>query len=133
MNLKTLFAAFVLVSSLTAMVDAHAKWTIVGDSVEATYYSDSTTIRKSGKEIKMWHFIDYKTAQEIAGTNNLSIKIQQEYDCKEEQTRHLAIISFTGHMGAGTVVHSDSERGKWMPVAPGSIGESLLNIACKKK
>ena len=113
---------------------ASAEWTAAGDSDEFIQYVDRATIRRNGNLVKMWDLKDYKTVQKsAAGKSYLSDKGQEEYDCKEEKRRILAFAWFEGQMGNGKVVYSDSDPGKWTPIGPGSIGETLWKIACGKQ
>jgi hypothetical protein len=113
----------------------YAEWVLVSgdDKAGRTVYVDPDTIRSKGDLVKMLSLIDYKTIQIIAGDSLLSIQRQNEYDCAEERTRMLAFTWFSGNMGSGQVVHSDSDEDKWKPVAPDSVAESLWKIACDKK
>jgi hypothetical protein len=113
----------------------YAEWVLVSGDDEAgrTVYVDPDTIRSKGNLVKMLSLIDYKTIQIIAGDSLLSIQRQNEYDCAEERTRMLAFTWFSGNMGSGQVVHSDSDEDKWKPVAPDTVAEALWKIACDKK
>ena len=62
-----------------------------------------------------------------------SIKRQKEYDCAAERTRTLAETHFSGNMGNGKMVSTNSDEGKWIPIAPGSVGQFLWVFACGKK
>lgn len=113
---------------------AYAEWvTVRHTQAEPTHYVDSDTIRRNGAVVKWWELLDYKTVQSVAGASFLSVKIQREFDCAEEQTRTLAMTEFSGNMGRGTVVYSDVTADKWEPVQPDSIGYTLWKIACMKK
>jgi len=114
---------------------AYAEWIKVSDSDEAgmTVYVDPATIRRTRNLVKMWQFYDYKTVQTVAGIGFLTVKEQWEFDCAEERRRVLALTEFSGNMGSGTVVYTNSEVGKWQPVAPSSIGQLLWKFACGKK
>ena len=46
--------------------------------------------------------------------------------------RTLALTTFSGQMGSGTVIYNDSDTEKWMPVGPGSVAEIVWKIACGK-
>ena len=113
----------------------YAKWMLVSgeDKIGLTVYVDPDTIQREGNLVKMWSLIDYKKTEIIPGDSLLSIRRQNEYDCTEERTRMLASMWFSGNMGSGRVVHSDSDEGEWKPVAPGSASEGLLKIACGKE
>jgi len=113
----------------------YAEWVLVSgdDETGLTVYADPDTIHRKGNLVTMWGLIDYKTIQIIAGDSLLSIQRQNEYDCAEARTRMLAFTWFSGNMGGGQVVHSDSDEDKWKPVAPDSVAEALWKIACDKK
>ena len=113
----------------------YAEWVLVSrdDEAELTVYVDPDTIHRNGNLVTMWGLIDYKTIQIIAGDSLLSIRRQNEYDCAEVRTRMLAFTWFSGNMGSGQALHSDSDEDKWKPVAPDSVAEALWKIACDKK
>jgi surface-adhesin protein E len=79
----------------------------------------------------MW---DFKTAQVFQGKQYFSLKNQMEHDCKGARSRVLSTTAFSGHMGKGNVVISDSAPA-WTPVRPGSgtPAEAFSKIACAGK
>jgi hypothetical protein len=113
---------------------ASAEWVPVSDGDEAgkTVYVDPATIRRDSNLVKMWQFYDYKTVQTVGGVRFLSAKEQWEFDCAEERSRVLALKEFSGNMGSGTVVFTNSQVGNWIPVTPGSIGRTVWTVACRK-
>lgn len=114
---------------------AYAEWVQVSDSDEAgmTVYVDPATIRRNSNLVKMRQFYDYKTVQTVGGIRFLTAEEQWEFDCAEERSRVLALKEFSGNMRSGTVVYSNTEVGKWQPVAPGTLGHKLWTVACSKK
>jgi hypothetical protein len=114
---------------------AYAEWVSLGKSdAGMTIYVDPDTIRRKGDMVKMWYLFDSKTIeQSVAGRSYLSTKNQSEFDCAEERYRFLAWIYFSGNMGSGEVIFNSFDEGKWMPVAPGSVTQSLWKVACGKK
>jgi len=114
---------------------AYAEWMAVGGNEEAgvTVYADPGTIRRKGNLAPVWHLNDFKTVQIVKGISYLSIKAQHQYICTENRERVLALTKFSGNMGNSKVVYKDSNRGKWKPVAPGSIFHDLGKLACGKK
>ena len=117
-----------------ASSSAAAAWTIVGVGTTNTVYADSSTIRRDGDMAKMWYLVDHKTATEVGtGKPYMSMRVQSEYDCKEEQARALFASFFAGHMAEGEVVLSRPGPGPWEPVPPGSTRTGLLwKFACAK-
>jgi hypothetical protein len=127
-----------LLIALTLLVldsgPACAEWVKVNDSDETgkTVYVDPTTIHRNSNLVKMWQFYDYKTVQTVGGNRFLTAKEQWEFDCAEKRSRVVARKEFSGNMGSGTMVFTNSEVGKWIPVMPDSIGEIVWNVACEK-
>ena len=117
---------------LVTATAASAEWTVASGDDEVIQYVDKGSIRRNGNLVKMLDLIDFKTVQTVSGDSYLSDKAQSEYDCKEEKVRTLALIFFSGQMGNGKVVYSDSDTMKWIPVPPGSFGATLWKIACGK-
>jgi hypothetical protein len=116
----------------------YAEWVDVGGKVEKgltvyTVYVDPTTIRRNGDVVTLWALFDFKTIQSIVGGPWLSSKTQRQFDCIEERVRLLGFMTFTGNMGSGEPVYSNSEESKWEPVAPDSIDRKLWEVACSKK
>ena len=126
--MKYLLALLMLFAS-----PAWAEWTVSGGSDEFTQYIDIATIRRNGNFVKMWDLKDFKTVEKISDYSFLSQKVQSEYDCKEERERLLAFSWFSGKMGSGTVVYSDNDPTKWIPIQPDSVAETLWKIVCGKK
>jgi hypothetical protein len=57
-----------------------------------------------------------------------------EYNCKEETLRLLDLFWYTGNMGQGQPVFSNTNIKKDpISIIPETIHESLFNIACDKK
>lgn len=114
---------------------AYAEWVKVSDSDETgkTVYVDPATIHRNSNLVKMWQFYDYKTVQTVGGNRFLTAKEQWEFDCAEERGRVVARKEFSGNMGSGTMIFTNSEVGKWIPVIPGSIGQTVWEVACGKQ
>lgn len=113
---------------------AWAEWTLVAlnDNEKTVVYADLATIRKSGNMAKMWSLYDYKTVRRVVAVSILSHKDQNEYDCGEERYRTLYSSWYSGNMGSGDSVFSDSDPKKWDPLPPESVIESLWKVACHK-
>jgi hypothetical protein len=113
---------------------AAAEWVEVGRSETHTSYADLATIRTAGNLVKMWGLLDLKTPELVEQSKPfMSMMSQTEHDCKEERTRRLSLIMYSGNMGMGEVIFTDSDPGKWSPVAPGSVQEHLWELACGKR
>ena len=120
---------------LLSSAPAYAEWVKLGDTDEAgkTVYVDPATIRRNSNLVKMWQFYDYTTVQSVGGIRFLTAKEQWEFDCAEGRSRVLALKEFSGNMGSGTVVYTNSQVGEWVAVMPGSMDHTVWKAACGKK
>jgi hypothetical protein len=110
---------------------AAAEWVELGGNETATTYADPATIRKAGNMVRMWHLLDYTKARGIeAHKPHLSVKMQNEYDCRQERSRTLAISLHSGNMGEGEILGTISAPGNWRPVPPDTLVETLREFAC---
>ena len=115
---------------------AYAEWVAVISSESAggyTVYVDPDTIRHEGDEVEMWELYDYKIRGTREGYSFMSFKKRNEYGCAEERLRTLAVLHYSGSMGSGMLVSSNSDKGKWKRVPRGSVGEALWKVACGKQ
>jgi hypothetical protein len=127
---KIIITLLLLVASSGAM----AEWTMVAGDAHGSYdaYVDFSTISKTGTTVKMWRLLNYKNTQVSGKVSYLSNAIQNEYDCKEGQSRVLAIVEFSGKMSSGNVVLGVDVSGLSARslAKSNSVGKSLLDIAC---
>jgi hypothetical protein len=56
-----------------------------------------------------------------------------QFDCEEERYRFLAVTKFSGFMGQGEALETESSEGHWAPVPPETIAQGLWNFACGKE
>jgi len=110
---------------------AMAEWVKVSEDKLVTVYADPTTIRKIGDKVKMWALWDYSTAQEGDSKPYMSVRIQKEFNCKEETDRQIYATSFSDNMAGGHTIGRQGGK-KWEPIAPRTIGETLWKFACGK-
>ena len=127
--------------SLIALLNvepAQAEWVGIGDKVQdgrTVYrvYIDPDNIHRNGDVVTLWALFDYMTIQSIVGGPWLSSKAQRQFDCAEHRVRLLGYMTYTGNMGSGDPVFSNSQESKWEPIAPDSIDSKLWEAACSKK
>ena len=102
------------------------------DHTGETIYVDKDTIRHKGDVVKWWELEDFKTVQTVGGIRFLSAKLQWEFECAQERMRILALTEFSGNMGKGDVVLSESSDQPWRPVEPDSFGFKMWKVVCGK-
>ena len=125
-----------LVFIFLGSVPAHAEWRPIRHAEGAggfTIYVDPAAVLRQGDLVKMMVLYDFKFVQAINGKSYLSATWQQQFDCAEHRSRHLAYTYHSDNMGNGKVMFGgDDEGNKWSPVAPKSAAAILWNIVCAK-
>ena len=120
-------------------VASSANWTKITESNDGklTLYVKQDSIRKTGDKAIIWEMVDYKTAgiNTISGKPYLSVKSQNEFDCKENKWRSLNdSTSYTGNMGNGEITDTSSSSnpvpGEWNQAAPNTVMDVVGKIAC---
>lgn len=109
-------------------------------------YVDMATISKSGATVKVWRMNDFSKPEPLinrwlppSALNSkpyLSVNIQEEFDCKEQQVRFLFASYHSGHMGGGKTIHTDSVPDKWTSiggVSPDVPSKLLWRAVCEKQ
>jgi hypothetical protein len=133
-RLPLAYVSLFIVLLVLSSAPAYAEWVEIGTSnIGATVYVDPDTIRRKGDLVKMWILYDFNATQTVLKKSYLSSRSQDEYDCTEDRHRALATTSFSGNMGSGKVRSSYSIKGKWEPVPPGTITQTLWKVACDKQ
>ena len=113
---------------------AHAEWIWIDKSKPGmTIYVNPDMLHRKGDLVKMWELYDFKTPEHVEDKTHLSFKMHSEYDCTKERARRLAATFFSGNMGRGTVVYSNSTKDKWVSAPPESVNHDLWEFACAKK
>ena len=108
---------------------AWAKWVMYEESDMATHYFDPATIRKDGNMRRVWNLQDFRKRNK---DGSMSLRMRQEYDCKQERWRYLAISAHSKPMAGGDVLETGGEDNDWVAIAPGTVLETLFEIVCAK-
>lgn len=112
---------------------AVAEWVSIGDQGQAEVFVDKTTIKRNGDLATVWSLNELKSPGSAGGAAYVSLKRQDEFDCKGLRTRGVQIAAYPQPKGEGKAVVSEKGSGKWTAVAPDSPSETLLKIACAKE
>jgi len=110
-----------------------AEWVSIGDQGPAEVFIDKTTITRTGDMVKMWMLQELKTPGSAGGAAYVSLKRQDEFDCKDPRTRGVQIAAYPQSKGEGKAVASEKGSGSWSKIVPGSTNEVLWKIACAKE
>jgi hypothetical protein len=135
---KVIFITLLAIVSINA--NATGEWVKIGrDSPHSvTVYVAPATIRKADGHVKMWSLYDGDLGKYIFNYKNykpfMSIKMQTEYDCKEEKGRTLATLAYSKKMGRGDSYDiKDFNPEKWSTVIPDTMDERQFRFACGKR
>jgi hypothetical protein len=124
-------ATVVIAAAALNCASCYAAWEKIGTQEGRDIYFDRASVKMNGDMIKMWSLFDLPAPQKGGdGKSFLSGKELNEFDCKEERIRSMHVYLHQANMGNGAEVSSSEEAGKWKPVAPGTISEKLLKLAC---
>jgi len=112
---------------------ALAEWTSLGDVGNAELFVDPTTIVRSGDTATMWSIYALKEPATAGNSTYVSLKRQDEFDCKGARMRGVQIAAYAEPMADDKVVVDEKGTAGWAPVTPQSTGEKLLKVACTKE
>lgn len=132
-DMSTVCRAILMVILTIASTSVWAEWVLVsGSAVDGiSAYADSSTIRKKNNRVTMWTLIDYKAPQKSESKTFMSVKSQNEYDCRTEQSRIIYANVYQKSMAKGELISASIKPRNWEPNEPDSVGEALWGIACE--
>ncbi len=111
---------------------ASAQWVLVATGASGTKtYADPASKKRSGNIVRMWELRDYAKAEVINGKLSYSDQMYIQYDCATGTRQSLQTTGFTGKMATGESLGVREQAHEKRFVAPGSVGETLFNLACK--
>lgn len=124
---------FLMLSCASAV--AHADWTrIDAPNKDVSLYVDRSTAEKSGPEmVKLWHVVDYASAQDYDGKPYRSLKLNYEYDCSKSVYREWLRVLHKEPMGGGLTVYWTHGPGPWIKPDEGSVDAALVAGSCTAK
>jgi hypothetical protein len=132
MNKLLITLALTLISSSAVA----AEWMQIPNASDNAFnlHLNMEEVTNSGNKAKMWVMYDSTSAQSLAsGEKYLSVKMLNEYDCKEIKSRTIFYSWHSENMGAGISISTkDSPKAKWKPILPRSDGKISQRIACLK-
>ena len=85
--------AVIVLMLLIAATPAWAEWVKVTEADTGTLYIDTATIRTIGDMRRIWELRDLKQRN---SDGTMSQRVLEEYDCKEERRRLLAMSTHSG-------------------------------------
>jgi hypothetical protein len=109
---------------------ASAAWTEVTTSDEGNItYIDFDTLKKDGSKRTVWRFTNYKVP--TGNGKYFSVRTRDTFDCAQETITNLSTTYFTQRDFKGELLSVEPD-GKFMHVAPSTIGAIVMRSVCSK-
>jgi len=115
-----------------------SRWVEVGGNDEMTAYADTQSMRRTGPKVKVWlkwvNASPVETSTVFPKKTFLSEKTLAVYHCTDRSSATLQVIRYANADFTGEVVESlngQDTPSSYRDLAPETIGESILNYACK--
>ena len=96
------------------------------------FFVDFSSIQKTGNTIRVWEKQNYPAPRIVGSDFYQSVRIYEEYDCKERKSRRLSWTVFSQKDLSGEVVLTNSKSSEWNFIAPDSVAGIVMNVVCKK-
>jgi hypothetical protein len=99
---------------------------------EQVYFATRVESERNGDVVTMWLRIEYKNPQS-PGAHKSAVS-RDDWDCVKRQRSTRGLIFYKwNNLQADEPIRSTNLLRYWEKVAPGTIGETLLNFACSIK
>jgi len=103
-------------------------WSLVDTNARGDEeFIDYSTIRRDGDLVTLWQKTNYKRPTQFG---DRSIRVQYQYDCRNEKSRILVITGFTGPDLTGDITGSETTPTAWKPAQTGDVLAAKLRSAC---
>lgn len=106
---------------------AQAEWELVSEMQGASLYVAPDSISKKGDYRRFWQLSDYKKPDK---NGDRSARVLTEFDCKKQRIRSLKWAYFRGSMGGREMTAWRTKPEDWMPVTPGTLGQTIGKLVC---
>ncbi len=129
---RLLFVVLMMVCSVS-----WAEWEMTGVADDLTHYHDKSTIKTDGITAQMWVMYEFPQVRtNTDGGKYKSAKSLLAFNCKYETLAMTSVIQYSGPLGTGNVVLSDTFNESewiWDRIVPNTLVKVELDIACGKK
>lgn len=110
-------------------------WTLFdGASDEIKIYAETPPFQRSGNVVRVSNLVDGNRESQLPnGPRYFSVIYVFLYDCHEVTERLVLRQYYSGQMGNGAVVYSDTNSGEWTPISQNIFSKDWWNMACGKQ
>ena len=124
---------FVLLLSISSVV--HAQWTFIDESSDSkvSFFYDKSSVQQINQYKRAWFKMEYSETSKMAIHMNVrSVRLLEEYDCRERKIRELSYTTFK-QSNLIDVDLINNKVSEWRFIAPDTINEMKLTVLCKSK
>jgi len=129
---RLLFVVLMMVCSVS-----WAEWELTSKADGFANYHDKSTIQRNDITAQMWVMYDFPEIQTNAdGDRYKSSKSLLAFNCKYETLTMISVLQYSGSLGTGDVVLSDSFKESdwvWDRIVPNTPLQIEWGVACGKK
>lgn len=135
MNNPIILVLLVLCAPLALAAD----WQKFSETADRSDLLDRSTLVRKGEHVRSWSKVSFSTPQVFKGGGADGVRYNSalqfaDFDCDSREIYMILVNYFGGHDADGQLLHTEKpvpgERPTFMPVAPDSIGESWMKMAC---
>lgn len=112
---------------------AAADWYRLTKTVDTIGYVDLNSIRQVNGNVRVWVMFDFFQPQPNVRFTANSYLDYIEYDCKEERSKSLKQVMYSGNQGNGTAEEINVSNAQWSYITPSTASEKIMRFVCKKK
>lgn len=103
------------------------RWQKYGFTEGVEFYADPDSVKRTGHVVYVKELID--NAKPDSDGSQSSIEIMA-YDCANRTYKNLYSTKFSGHMGKGSVISTNSSAKELGDVVIGTVADSAYNFSC---
>lgn len=112
---------------------AHAEWTLVAESSDASVYLDYSTIKRFQGTVRVWELFDNPKGAKSPDGKLLykSSKTLEEFDCSSDRSKTIQFLWYSSVMAMGEIVYKDVGNAyEWLEFPKGSINSKIKQKLC---
>jgi|SRR5687768_7797704 hypothetical protein len=103
-------------------------WKVVATTDKEVFFVHMPSIRRHGNIVDVWELSDFPNTK----APSKSTKFLYRYDCKNRSYYARQSTHYSEYGGRGDIMSSSIEEEPVTKVIAGTVGETLLELVCKK-
>jgi opacity protein-like surface antigen len=111
--------------------DGAAAWKQVFETGQTIYYVSAADPPRAG-EAAIETLLEFKVPQVVAGAQAWSMVSHMKLDCDGQRVMTTDNTFYALPMGAGAAVRTEAANDLWHEPEPGSLGELVWSVGCRK-